>query len=183
LHRENDYMWLRRHATWSVSTLPQEMSRHAPRAPVDSDAMIRSVLAVLAGIAVLTVTSFAIEAVADPLMMRIFPQALPNRAAISHSAAAALFMFAYTAVCVAAGGYVTAWVARRSPTLHAVIMGVAQEALTVWAMMSIGKEAPLRNWIGALVLTIPAAWLGGLFRAKQIERNSSSRRLSRSTVR
>jgi hypothetical protein len=46
--------------------------------------MIRSALAVLAGIVVLTVTSFAIEAVVDPLLLRTFPNALPRRAAISH---------------------------------------------------------------------------------------------------
>jgi hypothetical protein len=63
--------------------------------------MIRSVLAVLAGIIVLTVTSFAIEAVADPLMIRMFPEALPNQAALSHSLPASLVMFAYTALCIA----------------------------------------------------------------------------------
>jgi hypothetical protein len=162
--------------------MQQEMSRQGRRAPVDSDAMIRSVLAVLAGITALTVASFAIEAAADPLMMRLFPHALPNRAAISQNAGATVFLFAYTALCVAGGGYVTAWIARRSPVLHAGIMGVMQEGLTVWAMMSIGKEAPLRNWIGALVLTIPAAWLGGLLRAKRVGRDHSSRQLSRSAV-
>jgi hypothetical protein len=128
--------------------------------------IIRSILAVLAGIATLTAASFAIEAVADPLMMRMFPQSLPNRAAITYNLWAALFMFAYTAFWVAAGGYVTAWIARRSPVLHAVVMGVIQVALTVWAMMSLREQAPLRNWIVAIVLTIPTAWLGGLLRAK-----------------
>jgi len=129
--------------------------------------MIRSVLAVLAGIATLTVTSFAIEAAADPLMTRMFPHSLPNRAAISYNVWAALFMFAYTGLCVAAGGYVTAWIARRSPVLHAVVMGAVEVALTVWAMKSLPNEAPLRNWIVAMVLTVPTAWLGGLLRAKQ----------------
>jgi hypothetical protein len=129
--------------------------------------MMRSVLAVLAGIATLTVTSFAIEAVADPLMMRMFPQALPNRAAIGQNLSATIFLFAYTALCVAAGGYVTAWIARQSPVLHAGVMGVVQVALTVWAMLSIRNEAPMRNWIGALVLTVPVAWFGGVIRARQ----------------
>jgi len=129
--------------------------------------LIRSILAVLAGIATLTVTSFAIEAAADPLLLRMFPHALPNRAAISYNLWCALFMFAYTFLCVAAGGYVTAWIARRSPVLHALAMGVVQVALTVWAMMSLREQAPLRNWIVALVFTIPTAWLGGLLRARQ----------------
>ena len=55
--------------------------------------MIRSLLAVLAGIAVLTATSFAIEAVANPLMTRTFPELLPNKAAIQHNGFANLFLF------------------------------------------------------------------------------------------
>ena len=130
--------------------------------------IVRSVLAVLAGIVTLTITSFAIEAAADPLMMRMFPNALPNKAAISHNLPASLFMFVYTGLCVAAGGYVTAWVARRSPVWHAVVMGVVEVALTVVAMVSLPNVAPLRNWIVALGMTIPTAWCGGLIRAKQI---------------
>lgn len=135
--------------------------------------MIRSALAVLAGIVTLTITSFAIEAAADPLMMRLFPHALPNRAAISHSVAATLFLFSYTFLCVAAGGYVTAWLARRSPVLHSLFMGAVQVALTVWAMFALRNEAPLRNWIGALVFTLPAAWCGGLLQSKQATKKGS----------
>ncbi len=139
--------------------------------------MIRSTLAILAGIVTLTITSFAIEAAADPLMMRLFPHALPNRAAISHSLPATIFLLAYTALCVAAGGYVTAWLARRAPVFHSLLMGAVQFALTVWAMMSLSvrSEAPLRNWIGALVFTFPAAWCGGLLRARQIAKKNAPR--------
>lgn len=126
--------------------------------------MIRSVLAVIAGIAALTVTSFAIEALADPLMMRMFPQALPTRAAIGRNLPASLFLFAYTTACVAFGGYVTAWIAKRAPVRDALIMGVVQTGLTVLAMFSLKEQAPLRNWIVALVMTIPCAWAGGAWR-------------------
>ena len=129
---------------------------------------MRSILAVLAGIAVLTATSFAIEAVANPWMMRMFPSALPNQSAISHNLPASLFLFTYTSLCVAAGGYVTAWLARRWQTLHAVIMGGIQMVLTVWAMFSIPDQAPLRNWIAGIVLTVPAAWWGGTLRTKAL---------------
>jgi hypothetical protein len=130
--------------------------------------MIRSVLAVVAGIAALTVTSFAIEAIADPLLMRMFPQALPTRAAIGQNLPASLFLYVYTALCVAFGGYVTAWTARRAPARHALVMGVVQTGLTVLAMFSLKEEAPLRNWIVALVMTIPCAWAGGAWRWRQI---------------
>jgi len=127
----------------------------------------RSLLAVLAGIAVLTAASFAIEAAVDPLLMLAFPQALPNRAALSYNLPASILLFAYTSLCVAAGGYVAAWIARRSPLWHAAAMGLAQEALTVWAMTSFGEIAPRRNWIVTLILTIPTAICGGLLRARQ----------------
>jgi hypothetical protein len=133
--------------------------------------MVRSVLAVIAGIVVLTATSFAIEAAADPILMWMFPHALPNRAAISQNLASSIFLVAYTSVCVAAGGYVTAWIARRAPIWHAVAMGVVQEALTVWAMVSLPNEAPMRNWIATLVLTIPLAWCGGLLRARHAKKS------------
>ena len=132
--------------------------------------MIRSVLAVLAGIVVLTVTSFAVEAVANPLMMRLFPNALPNEAAMQYNVPVKLIMFVYTALCVAAGGYVTAWVAHRSEVRHAVIMGAIQVALTVWAMIALPNLAPLWSWIAGMVLIVPAAWCGGMIRAKRASR-------------
>jgi peptidoglycan/LPS O-acetylase OafA/YrhL len=113
--------------------------------------MLRSALAVLAGILVLTVASFAIEAVADPLMSRNVP--------------ARIFTLAYTMLCVAAGGYVTAWLARRSEVRHAVIMGVIEAVFTVAAMVELPGHAPAWSWIAGIVLGVPAAWLGGLVRA------------------
>jgi hypothetical protein len=44
--------------------------------------MLRSLLSV-AGIAVLTVASFAIEAAVNPLLIRAFPKALPGPEALS----------------------------------------------------------------------------------------------------
>ena len=132
--------------------------------------MIRSVLAVLAGVAVLTATSFAVEALANPLMMRMFPVSLPNRAAISYNLSASLFLFAYTALCIAGGGYVTAWLVNRSPVRHAVVLGIVQTALTVLAMVSLPEGGPLRNWTATILLTVPAAWCGGLLRISRERR-------------
>ena len=130
--------------------------------------MIRSALAVVAGIAVLTATSFAIEAVANPVMLKIFHDALPNEAALRQNTVARLFLFFYTSLCVAGGWYVTAWLARRRPVEHAVMMGAVQLALTVWAMFSLREQAPLLNWMVSLVLVVPVAWCGGLLRARRM---------------
>ena len=124
--------------------------------------MIRSILAVLAGLVVIIVTSFGIEAAANPLLMRMFPDALPNEVAMSHNAAVWLFTFVYTFFCVVAGGYITAWVAGRYAVRHAVVLGVLQSALTIPAMMAFPDKAPLWGWIASMIVVIPAAWCGGL---------------------
>ena len=135
--------------------------------------MIRSILAVLLGIVALTISSFAIEAVTNPILFRLFPDALPNSQAISRNTPAAIFLFSYSLMCVAFGGYVTAWVARRLEVRHALIMGVIQAVLTIFAMQAFRDQAPMKVWIISMLMTTPAAWLGGLIRANQIRRHVS----------
>ena len=98
--------------------------------------MVRSVLSVLAGIAVLTLVSFAMEAALDPLLLRAFPEALPGPEALSSNPWLRAVTFAYGLMCVAVGGYVAARVARRLPIRHAAAMGIIQAGLTVMAMLS-----------------------------------------------
>lgn len=126
----------------------------------------RSVGAIVAGILVLTALSFAIEAVADPLMMHLFPRALPDANALKQSFPAHLVMFGYTFLCVMAGGYVTAWISRLAPVRDAVIMGAIEVLLTALAMRAFPHQAPLYSWIVGMVFCIPAAWLGGVLRVR-----------------
>jgi hypothetical protein len=136
--------------------------------------MIRSVLAVLAGIAVLTITSFAIEWVTNPLLLKLFPHALPNDAALNASVPAKLIMMAYTFLCVAAGGYVTAWMASRAKVAHAVIMGAIQMVMTVGVMLRWPHQTPLWSWVAGIVLIVPAAWWGGVIYANRSRRTATS---------
>jgi hypothetical protein len=133
--------------------------------------MIRSILAILAGLVVIIVTSFGIEAAANPLLMRMFPDALPNEAAMSHNLPVWLFTFTYTFLCVVAGGYVTARLAARYAVRHAVILGVLQSLLTIPAMLAYTDKAPLWGWITSMILVIPAAWCGGLIFLRRAPRN------------
>lgn len=133
--------------------------------------MIRSILAVLAGLIVLTIVAFGIEAVADPLLMHLFPAALPDATALTRNFPARLFMLAYTTLAIAAGGYVTAWIARRAPILHAAIMGVIEVAFTLYVMIAAPfpevRQAPRWGFIVGMILMVPAAALGGAVRTKQ----------------
>jgi hypothetical protein len=128
--------------------------------------VLRTVGAIIAGIAVLAVLSFGIEAAADPLMMHLFPQTFPNAAALARSFPAHLVMFTYTFLSIVAGGYVAAWIAREHPVRDAVIMGVVEALFTAWIMTMSFHQAPLYSWIVGIVVCIPGAWLGGILRVR-----------------
>jgi hypothetical protein len=160
---------------WPFSTRQQESSSLSVDLTVmlhsaKGEAMTRSVLAILAGIVTLTAIAFGTEAIADPLLMKLFPRAFPTRSALSHSLPATAFMFTYGAVSVAAGAYVAAWLARRAPLRHAAATGIVQSALTLWAMIAMWNHAPAMNWIVSLAMPLPAALFGGWFFARQASR-------------
>lgn len=124
--------------------------------------MLRSVVSVLAGIAGLTVASFAIEAMLNPLLLRVFSDALPGQEALSSNQWVRALTFAYGLICVAAGGYITARIAERVPVQHAAAMGIFQAGLTIMAMLSpVGNHASRLQWITTAILTVPAAVVGG----------------------
>lgn len=125
--------------------------------------MVRGVLSVLAGIAVLTIASFAIEAALNPLLLWVFPEAGSDPEALSSNLWTRALMFTYGMMCVAAGGYVTARLAGRLPVRHAAAMGIVQAGLTMMAMLSPeGNHASPMVWILTAILSIPAALAGGV---------------------
>jgi hypothetical protein len=118
--------------------------------------MFRSLMAVVAGIVVLTATSFGIEASIAALI-----GVGSKSSALAHAG-----MTAYTLFCVAAGGYVTAWVARRAPIGHAVAMGAIELLFTVGAMVQLGETSHVARWLPGIVLMIPSASAGGIIRVR-----------------
>jgi hypothetical protein len=109
--------------------------------------MIRSLLSVLAGIAVLTVASFAIEAALNPVLLWTFPKALPGADAPRLNPWVRTLTFAYGLMCVAAG-YIAARVAQRRAVTHTAVMGMIQAGLTIMAMLSpVSNHASRLQWI------------------------------------
>jgi hypothetical protein len=80
-------------------------------------------------------------------------------------------MVAYTTFAIGVGGYVTAWIARRSRLTLAAIMGAIEVAFTLYVMIAApfheAHPAPRWVWITGVILMIPAACLGAAIRAKQ----------------
>jgi hypothetical protein len=103
--------------------------------------------------------------------MHLFPRALPDAAALAGNLPARLFMVAYTTFAIGAGGYVTAWIARRPRLTHAAIMGAIEVAFTLYVMIAgpfhEAHPAPRWVWITGLVLMIPAACLGAAIQARR----------------
>lgn len=104
----------------------------------------------------------------DPLLLRMFPHALPNEAALGQNLIVRAVMFAYGAASIAVGGYVAARVARRAPVGHALAMGLLQSALTLYAMYAVVKHAPTSIWVTSAIMAVPAAWLGGFICARRV---------------
>jgi hypothetical protein len=133
--------------------------------------MFRSVLSIFTGIVVLTVTSFAIEAALNPLLLRAFPHSLGGPEALRENLWVRTLTFSYGLMCVAAGGYVTGRIARRFPLRHAAALGAVQFALTLAAMQSsLAYHASRSQWIATALLSFPAALGGGILYTRRKER-------------
>jgi hypothetical protein len=129
---------------------------------------MKSVRALLAGLAVLTVTSFAIEFSVEPLLRWAFPTALPNPAALGQNVWVWTGSAVYSLLCVALGGYVCARLAPRAPVPHAMALGLAQAGLTVLAMFALPHLATVTQWLLLAALAIPAATSGGWLQARRV---------------
>ena len=108
--------------------------------------IVRSILAVVGGIAVFSGVLFAME-----------PFTPGSDATTTHQVS----WLALLAVSMIAGGFTTAWIAPRARATHALAMAVLQAAMTFVAMLTVRTASePLWFWLAGIVLMPPAAWAG-----------------------
>jgi hypothetical protein len=120
--------------------------------------MIRSFVAVVGGIATLSAALFAMMAAGNAIV-----GAEPEW--INRSVVTQFVWLAWNVVSMAAGGYVTAWIASTAKTAHSIVMGSIQTAFTLVALLTVtDRLTPLWLWIGGIVTTVPAAWVGARLR-------------------
>lgn len=131
--------------------------------------MLRSAMAVIAGILVLTVSSFAIEALMATWV---------GPGGSSGNAFGSAAMTTYTLLCVVVGGYVTARVARRAPRGHAAVMGAIELLFTMGAMVQLGQTGRIAAWLPGILLMMPAALAGAMIRARQTAHGDTAAPLS-----
>jgi hypothetical protein len=125
---------------------------------------IRGVIAVVAGLATLSGLLFAMEWVVDAIV------GTAGGAAFMRNAPAMLSWLVWEAASVAAGGFVTASIARHRPVGHAVAMGAIQALMTLAAMFSVRHDSPLWFWLLGIASMMPAAWWGGVLRRRGVRR-------------
>lgn len=119
-------------------------------------ALLRSVVAVLAGYIVFAASAFAVFR-------------LSGRAA--HAAASVPFMLLTIAcgvVFAAVGGYVAGWLAGRRPVAHAVAMATVLAAGATASLVSTLGHGAIWSQVAALTLMAPSAVLGGWLRARTV---------------
>jgi hypothetical protein len=129
--------------------------------------MIRSVLAVLAGLVGFSIALLAMDSAATPLMNAIYPDRPAVASVIELSNVTRVLWLLWETASLTVAGYITAWLAPRFEVRHAVVLGALQALMTVWAMFAIRDQSlPMWFWLAGILLMVPAAWLGGRIRVK-----------------
>jgi hypothetical protein len=86
-----------------------------------------------------------------------------------------LATLAYVFLFATLGCWVTARLAPARPMRHALILGALGLAFNVAGSIAMWHTAPVWYHVVGLGLTLPAAWLGGWIRERQVGRTGTSR--------
>ena len=126
--------------------------------------MIRSIVAVVVGFFVIAALS-----VGTDLALR---SAMPGRFATERMDDPALLVLtlAYVFVFAVFGCWLTARLAPDRPLMHALVLGVLGLVLNVVGTAQRWDNAPAWYHVIALLMVMPAAWLGGVLRERQLAR-------------
>jgi hypothetical protein len=120
--------------------------------------IIRSILAVLAGMVTVVVLSEGTDFLLGKLGVLSFDVPDPT----------VPFVFAtlYRSIAAVVGGYVTARLAPGAPMAHAIILGAIGTALALAGVLTHLSAPNLWYPIALVVTALPCSWLGGKIAAK-----------------
>ena len=121
--------------------------------------MLRSILAIIAGVVVLIGAAM----LTDTLLLKLFPGATDARGRVASSAVAFLMMSYALAYCVFAA-YVAATLARRREVAHGFALGIVLELLLIYPSIQFWDTTPVWYHVALFALTIPACVAGGRWR-------------------
>jgi hypothetical protein len=127
--------------------------------------MGKSILAVVVGFIVIGFLAFGTDAVIKATVPGVFDA--NNRV---DSLAWLLAIQAYVFVFATFGCWLAARLAPNRPMRHALILGVLGLVFNIAGAAAMWDTAPAWFHIVGIALVMPAAWLGGRIREKQLER-------------
>ena len=133
--------------------------------------MLRSIASIVIGFIVIAALSFG----ADAALKLAMPSAFSPSGRVD-SVPVLLLIQAYVIVFAVFGCYLTARLAPNRPLRHALILGLLGLAFNVVGTIALWSTAPAWYHVMALLLVMPAAWLGGRLRELQIEREATAPR-------
>lgn len=132
--------------------------------------ILRSIVAVLAGLAAVFILSLGTDVVMHAT--GIYPPWLQPMAG-------SLFVLAtaYRLIYGVLGGYITAWLAPDNPVKHAVALGVIGLILSIAGAVSTWNAGFGPRWypLALVVTALPCSWLGGKLRALQLSSSTGGR--------
>ena len=125
--------------------------------------IVRSILAIVAGLVVIGALSFASGAALAAAGV------IPAQGQPVHGIHALLVITLSVAVFAIFGCWLTAYLAPSHPMRHALILGVLGLAFNVISLLAVWDLYPAWFSIASLALVMPYAWLGGRLRERQLE--------------
>jgi hypothetical protein len=131
--------------------------------------MGRSVLAIVAGFVVIAVLALG----TDMVLRAARPDIMDANGRVD-SAPWLVAILTYVFVYAVFGCWLAARLAPNGPMRHAMILGLLGLAFNVMGTIANWNTAPAWFHVVALALVLPAAWLGGWLRERQLAGGSAS---------
>ena len=141
--------------------------------------IVRSVLAIVLGMAVVTVVSEGIEFALVTALNGSVTTDLPRYFAVRNQPGVLAAKLVYNGLGALLGGYVAAAVAGRAPLAHGIVVAVLQLAGLLWGMLfsEYKDTSPTWLWLALAAsmtpLIVAGAWLRGRRRPASMRRSAA----------
>jgi hypothetical protein len=125
--------------------------------------MGKSIIAIVAGFVVIALLSLGTDALLHAAMPQIF-SATGRMESVFWLLVTEVYVFVFAVF----GCWLAARLAPSHPMRHAMILGLLGLAFNVIGTIALWDEMPAWYHVVALALVLPAAWLGGWIRERQL---------------
>ena len=142
--------------------------------------IVRSVLSVVVGLAVLSLVAEGIEVAIVTAVHGASAMSSPDiYFAVRNHTGILVAKFFYNTGSACLAGYVAAWIAGRAPGAHGAALALIQTAMFIWgmALSEFAGTTPVWVWVPLIPLMGAALWLGALAQGRS-RRSSPARRLA-----